>query len=406
MTNQPNNQSSNQKSDQKQSNNQGSRADQPTPVSAATQQQGQNMGQSQGQSSSGDLKQAGREMASDAKNAVTEAKNTVTEAASNATSQVKEQVSDLTQNVQEQATNYLGEQKGMAADRLEGVASALRNVGQEFNERDEGTLAHYTDSLADQIERFSGSLRDREIGSLVDDARQLAYRQPEWFVAGALAVGFALGRFFKSSQRSRYNNRYDSRYDNGGYDNGGYGGQRYGDQRYGEQSYGGRGYDQQGYRYGSPSDYSEGSSSNYGRGYTGGQGSNYEGGMTGDYSRSVYRNPDNYSQGQTNPNASLYGNSYEGQGRSEISNQPGYQGSRDYDAGYRSDTRPEFSGSNQSSQSPGQPTTHGLGTGQSVQREDEIGSTNPEETMTANKATQSNKPQGSGQGDSQQGARK
>jgi len=376
MTNQPNNQPGKQNPDQKQSNNQGSRADQPTPVSGATQQQGQNMSQNQGQSSSGDLKQAGREMASDAKSAVTDAKNAVTDAASNATSQVKEQVSDLTQNVQEQATNYLGEQKGMAADRLEGVASALRNVGQEFNERDEGTLAHYTDGLAEQIERFSGTLRDREIGSLVDDARQLAYRQPEWFVAGALAVGFALGRFFKSSQRSRYDNR--------GYD-GGNGGQRYGEQRYGEQGYGGRGYAQQGYRYGSPSDYSEGFSSNYGRGSAGGSSGYYEGGTTSDYRRSAY------------------GNTYEAQRRGEMGGQSGYQGSRDYDAGYRSDTRPEFSGS---SQSPGQPTTHGLGTGQSVQREEEMGISGQDASLTANKATQSDKPQGPGQGDSSQGARK
>jgi len=368
-SNQPTNQPVNQNP------NQGSRVDQPTPVSAGT--------QSQGQPSSGDLKQAGRELASDAKDAVTtaasDAKNAVTDAASSATSQVKEQVSDLTQNVQEQATNYLGEQKGIAADRLEGVASALRNVGQEFNERDEGTLAHYTDGLAEQIERFSGSLRDREIGSLVDDARQLAYRQPEWFVAGALAVGFALGRFFKSSQRPRNDGR--------GYDNRGYSGQNYGE----------RGYEDRGYSYGNPSDYSEGFSGNYARGYAGpssgsgyagGSGGYYEGGTTSDYGRGAYRNPEGYSQGAGNPNANPYGNTYEAQVRGESGGQPNYQGSRDYDAGYRAGSQPEYRGSGQSTS---QPST-------------EFGQ--QEETLAANKSTQSNKPQGLGQGDGQEGSRK
>jgi hypothetical protein len=271
------------------------------------------------------------------------------------------------------------------------VASALRNVGQEFNERDEGTLAQYTDGLAEQIERFSGSLRDREIGSLVEDARQLAYRRPEWFVAGALAVGFAVGRFFKSSQRPRYDNRgYDAR----GYDYRGYN----------EQNYGERGSRDQGYRYGNPSDYTGGFSGRY----AGGQGGYYEGGTTSDYARGSYRNPEGYSHASSNPDANPFGIAYEAQVRGDMGGQSSFQGSRDYDAGYRAGSQPEYRGSAQSS---GQPTTHGLGTGQSVQREEELGNSQnfgQDETLAANKATQSNKPQGSGQGDGQgqEGARK
>jgi hypothetical protein len=166
-------------------------------------------------------------------------------AVSNATDQVKSQAADLTQNAQEQATTFLDEQKGMAAQRLGGVAQAIRHAGQEFADNDESTLAHYTDTLAGQIENFSNSLRDREIGSLIDDARQLAYRQPEWFVAGALAFGFAIGRFFKSSRSRSMQQNYQGNYQ---YDYQGRQGnyqssynQNYGDQSYSGQYYGTRG---------------------------------------------------------------------------------------------------------------------------------------------------------------------
>lgn len=176
-----------------------SRADQPTPVSSSS----QSLGNQQGQGS-GDIKQVGRELANDAKKAVSEA-----------TGEVKSQVNELTNVAQEQTTQFLGEQKDMAASRIEGVAHALRQAGHELAGRDEGTLAQYTDSLAGQLDNFSSTLRTREIGSLVDDARQLAHRQPELFVAGALAAGFVLGRFFKSSRRisNGYRTNYSSNYD-------------------------------------------------------------------------------------------------------------------------------------------------------------------------------------------------
>jgi len=130
----------------------------------------------------------------------------------------------LTNTAQEQATQFLGDQKGMAAQRIEGVAQALRQAGHELSDRDEGMLAGYTDSLAEQLDRFSANLRDREIGSLIDDAKQLAHRQPELFVAGALAAGFVLGRFFKSSQRtSRSGQGYSPEYDYQGEEYGFYG---------------------------------------------------------------------------------------------------------------------------------------------------------------------------------------
>ncbi len=254
-----------------------------------------------GQSGSGDLKQTGRELANDAKDTV-----------SNAKSEVKEQVSDIAHAAQDQASNFLGEQKGVAAERIGGVAQALRSAGQELSEHDERRLAQYTDSLAGQLDNFSNTLHDRDIGSLVEDAKQLAHRQPEIFVAGALAAGFVLGRFFKSSRRSSrsYQDAYrefDPRDPSRIY------GEQYG-QGYGEQFDRSGGYD-------------------YGR--------NYDSGSRTGYGQNYGQSYGQYNSSQTfqGPNTSQGSNEWSGQG---------------------------------STQQSGQVTTHGVGTGQSLGHERDL----------------------------------
>jgi hypothetical protein len=56
------------------------------------------------------------------------------------------------------------------------------------------------------------------------------------------------------------------------------------------------------------------------------------------------------------------------------------QYSRDYDAGYRSGSQPEYGGQGSMGSNPAQAqvTTHGLGTGQSIQRQQEIQSGMPQ----------------------------
>jgi hypothetical protein len=353
------NQSSKNQSQDKQSGST-SRADQPTPVSAATQAQGsqQSQGTQKGGSSQstgqqgqmgGDLKQTGKEMVEDAKSAV-----------SSAASDVKSQAGEMGHAVQDQATHFLGEQKGMAADRIGGVADALREAGQQFAEREEGTLAHYTDSLAGQLDNFSTTLRDRDIGSIIDDAKQLAHRQPELFVVGALAAGFFLGRFFKSSRQNF--NRWE----------------------------GSEGYSTSGTNYSDPYGYS----TSYGQGFSNEFDGYSEYGRGREYSR-------DWDAGYRAGSQSGYGSSYDQRGSQRPGQSYGQSGGQDYGQNYgqRSDmslgerageqwrsasAQPQSFGqssggqssrqssSQSSGQSSGQVTTHGLGTGQSVQREQDM----------------------------------
>lgn len=141
--------------------------------------------------------------------------------------QAKQVFTSTVDDVKEQATSKLAEQKQQAANRLQGVASALRTTGQDLSAEDE-TLAQYVEGFADQIEKVSGYIQNREFGELWQDAQRLARRQPELFVAGALAMGFLAGRFFKSSATppdSRYHARagWQGSYNQGRYSQGQYG---------------------------------------------------------------------------------------------------------------------------------------------------------------------------------------
>jgi hypothetical protein len=112
--------------------------------------------------------------------------------------QAKEKATATLEEAKQGAESKIEEQKRRAADRLSGVAGALRQTGQELGAQDE-TLAQYADSFAEQVDRMSDYLRERDVSALFTDVRQVAQRHPELFVAGALAAGFLIGRFLKSS---------------------------------------------------------------------------------------------------------------------------------------------------------------------------------------------------------------
>lgn len=112
---------------------------------------------------------------------------------------VNETVGDSMDEAKEQVRSTLAEQKTRAASQLEQVAGALRQTSRELSTNDQSNIAQYADVAAEQVERVSGYLKEREFGELWRDIQTVAQRQPELFVAGALAAGFLVGRFLKSS---------------------------------------------------------------------------------------------------------------------------------------------------------------------------------------------------------------
>jgi hypothetical protein len=102
--------------------------------------------------------------------------------------------------VRQGATTQLGTQKDRATDGIGSVAQAVRQTTQQLREQRHETIARYVDEAANQLERVSQRLREKDIGELMDDAQRFARRRPAVFIGSAFALGVIGARFFKSSR--------------------------------------------------------------------------------------------------------------------------------------------------------------------------------------------------------------
>jgi hypothetical protein len=105
--------------------------------------------------------------------------------------------------VRERATAQLSTQKDRATDGLGSVAEAVRQSTQHLRENKHDAIASYVEKAADQIDRFSTQLRNRDVGELVNEVQRFARRQPAIFVGSAFAAGVIGARFLKSSSDNR-----------------------------------------------------------------------------------------------------------------------------------------------------------------------------------------------------------
>ena len=109
------------------------------------------------------------------------------------------QDSGIAGRVRKHATEQLATQKDRATDGLGSVAQAVRDTTQHLRTQQHDTVARYAEQAADQIERFSQRLKEKDVSELLEDAQQLARRQPALFIGGAFALGLLGARFLKSS---------------------------------------------------------------------------------------------------------------------------------------------------------------------------------------------------------------
>ena len=120
----------------------------------------------------------------------------------------------IVDRVRERATAQLSTHKDQATEGLGTVAQAVRQTTQSLRDQQHDTVAQYVERAADQIERLSDRLKNKDVTELLDDAQQLARRQPALFIGGAFALGLVGARFLKSS--SPASNSDITMYDRGG----------------------------------------------------------------------------------------------------------------------------------------------------------------------------------------------
>jgi hypothetical protein len=130
--------------------------------------------------------------------------------------QAREETVRLAVDARAQVAAVVRRRRQLLADRLSGIAAAMREAGSRLQREaavplplagpapvrvDAATrgLCELTDRAAGQVERASRYVRRSELGEMVRDLEELARRRPMVLVGGSFATGMLLARFFKSS---------------------------------------------------------------------------------------------------------------------------------------------------------------------------------------------------------------
>ena len=112
--------------------------------------------------------------------------------------ELKHQGAELVGAARERAQGLAEQQVAFGAEQVGGVARAANKAADELQETSP-QLARYVRDAASFADNFSTSLRERSVGDIMNDVTGYARREPVVFFGIAVAAGFALSRFLKSS---------------------------------------------------------------------------------------------------------------------------------------------------------------------------------------------------------------
>lgn len=120
-----------------------------------------------------------------------------------ASAQAREQAAEVWEDAKQAAHSTLSEQQQAAAGGLGDFAHALRRAAREMEGGRDGTVARFAESAAEGLERFSGTLRRKDLNGVMSDMESFARQQPVAFFGAAMFAGFLAVRFLKSSPRDQ-----------------------------------------------------------------------------------------------------------------------------------------------------------------------------------------------------------
>ncbi|SFH71129.1 hypothetical protein [Modicisalibacter xianhensis] len=119
----------------------------------------------------------------------------------------------------QQAEGLFSQQRDAAADQAEKISSAFRKMADEFDDQEQPLFSGYANDVASCTDNLSQRLREKDLGGLIEQAQDYSRRQPALYFGGAVAAGFLLARFLRSSNERQTQQRYQqSTSQPGGYD--------------------------------------------------------------------------------------------------------------------------------------------------------------------------------------------
>lgn len=117
---------------------------------------------------------------------------------------LQDKAADAAHKAGETARSAAASAKDYAADGAHSLADAAREVADKIGKDGQGAkVAEYTRKAADGLDRFSDTLKSKNVDELAEDARSAVRKHPAIAVGAAAVIGFALARFLKSSGNGR-----------------------------------------------------------------------------------------------------------------------------------------------------------------------------------------------------------
>jgi hypothetical protein len=116
--------------------------------------------------------------------------------------QAQKAASAATERIKNRARDAAEQQKAAGADQLGGMAHAMEAAAGEL-QKQMPLAAEYVDDVAARLDDLASALRERSVDDMLGNVSDFARRQPAVFFAGAIAAGFALSRFAKSSSNRK-----------------------------------------------------------------------------------------------------------------------------------------------------------------------------------------------------------
>lgn len=122
------------------------------------------------------------------------------QAAQTTTRAVKAQASEFTADVGQELNKLAEQQKARGTEAIRGFARAINAAAAELQGQ-APLVSQYVREAAGRVQSLSGSIDGRNVSELMKAASELARSQPMLFFGGAVAAGFVLSRFLKSSAK-------------------------------------------------------------------------------------------------------------------------------------------------------------------------------------------------------------
>lgn len=123
----------------------------------------------------------------------------VKESSARIAEQARQYAGDMASQLKESSRTMFDQRKETAVGQVDNVTNVIRSTASQLHGQGQDQVAHYVEMLADQLETLSTRLREKDLDTLIDDVQGVARRAPGTFFIGAVAAGFLLARFIKSS---------------------------------------------------------------------------------------------------------------------------------------------------------------------------------------------------------------